>query len=293
MFFNFVHSCLQNNSTSVGIDVGNSYATLIKIRKKQDNHSIIDCKTCANNDMFESLNNSTSGKSTNHISPVMALKYHLILTKTIDLDPSLTYSEIKKYLDGNTEKYFGLYPKDIYMDFIIHKKNPKTYVQMLAVKRDYVNAVLTLSTKANIKLKALDVEHFALTRAVLSLFKLQKNEVVVAINSKDEHLLFCFICNKRIVYVTEISVLDNINQPIITELQLFFTINNILVTRLILSGNDCIKTTDAMIIEDAIKSKITLSIANPLALCASAIPNGLSAHSFMLSYGLALWNNKL
>jgi Tfp pilus assembly PilM family ATPase len=300
MVFNYVCNCLKRRSISIGIDIGNKYANLIKLRKNSNNYTVIDYKTYINDNPFEALKHIGNNRV------VIALKYQSILTKIITLDSSLTNCEIKKYLYNNIEKYLGFSSKQICMDFEIIKKNlTKMDVKLVTAKKNCVDSILALSTKANVKLKALDVEHFALARAVSSLFNLSNNNVVAAINCKDNYLLFCFMQNTQIIYANEVYVFDNnITQPIINELQSFFANNNLLITHLILSGNDDINKIDAIAIENAIKSKITISMANPLKHC---IPNGFQfaaegytsgeevSRSLMLCYGLALWghNSKL
>jgi Tfp pilus assembly PilM family ATPase len=287
MFFNFVRFCWQNYSTSIGIDIGNNYANLIKLHKNRD-HTIVDYKTCVNDNISEALKNL----SINNYSAVIALRYRSVLTKTITLDATLTYYEIKKYLFSHTEKYFALPSQQIYMDFAIFKKHPtKVEIRLIAAKRDLVDSLLALLSIINIKLRAVDVEHFALSRAVLSLFVPSNQEVICAINYKNGCLLFCFIKNQEILYANEVPILDNnFTSLIINELQLFFAINNIRVAQLILSGNDFIEKIDVNTIEEIMKSKITLTIADPLVNLPEKATIKHSS-SFMLSYGLALWHN--
>ena len=279
-----MYHCLSQKSV-IGIDVGNNYVSLVKLCNKR----IVDYKIVVNNDVNDALKSITN-KRINNSLVVMGLRYKSILTKSIILDASLSYYEIEKYLYGNIERYFGILPQHVAIDFEIAKINRKQVsVKLIVAKRDDINLMLTLSAKANIKLRVLDVEHFALARAILSLFELSNNEQFIVIHNKEEYLLFCFIKNKQIVYTTEVKVLDNnITQLIIKELQLFLTINNLLIGKLILTGSYI--EIDTEIIKEAINPSLILIQYNPF-LNLNSKDEFLAKYSLFLSYGFALWRN--
>lgn len=295
-----MRSLFQKKATSIGIDIGYDSVRLIKLYKYNNELYLDECvELCKQPNIYDALKKLVRDKNIVGKSAIVALKYSSILTKVIDLDSSLSFYEIWKYLCVNSKKHFGLLSQNICVDFEIldYSKSSanRINVQLIAARRSFVEERVSLLAEANLKIKALDVEHLALARAGIFLYATLKNEIIALINCKNNELLFCVIKNKKIVYTNEVNVASNesIDSIIIAELQLFFATYNFFITHLVLSGDSGIGQINLLSIENFFKTKISIRIVNPFININISekidrrVLNSI-APSFMISFGLAL-----
>lgn len=221
----------------------------------------------------------------------IALPYSAAITKIIQLDMNLNEEEIEDYLTMNMKKYTGLNAEDISMDFSVlgpaKNSSNKIDVELIAAKQEQVKGKIAFLQQYNIKVKAVDIESFALQRAAL--LQLPQDDAVTAvINVKQNNLLVGILQNKDMLYVREENVTpgQDINEQINAELQMFFAAHSISVDRILMAGE---VTGENILIDN-----IPVSIANPfinmeIAPQIDRAKLNKVAHFLLISCGLALW----
>ncbi len=288
---------LKHNTGLVGLDVSGNTARLVELQKTQQNYRVTACTAVTATNAVLALQQLRQ-QYHKKIKAAAAIPYSKTLIKTISLDAALTELEIQRYLQANIQKYTGIAAANLNMDFEILGPNAKYTdqidIEVVATKKDQVVDRLTMAQKAKIKITALDVDIFALQRAVM----LQPREQVCAIiNFAGQHCLLGVLKQQHLIYIKEIQLTNQTDavKLIYQALQMFCAAQHTVIEAIILGGDITPKTKLPNLI--AAQCNIPTSLANPfqdMEIAPEVDSNLLheTAPSMMISCGLALrWHN--
>jgi type IV pilus assembly protein PilM len=285
-----------NRSAVVGIDFDINTVRLIELSKTRTGICVESYAICETNTISQALNEAIKQSGVKTKLAVIGLPYSAVISKNIQLDARLEEHEIESYLLMNMKKFTGFSVQDICMDFEILgpvKNSPdKVNIEMIAARREQVAAKTELIRTTNMIIKSVDVELFALQRAVLQQSTKYEGAVAV-INLKMKSILLSVFELGKILYAKEENRADNdIAQQINSELQLFFATNPCKVNQVIIAGENA----DSSDLLEDIFTQIGISActANPfvgmkISEQVDALALRRVAHSMMISCGLALW----
>jgi type IV pilus assembly protein PilM len=94
-----------------------------------------------------------------------------VIIKNITLDHRLTHNEIESRIWMEANRLFPDLITDIYLDFVI--TGPSTQdpdfneIVIIACRKNQIQPYIELAEKANLKLKIIDINHYALERAII------------------------------------------------------------------------------------------------------------------------------
>jgi len=267
---------------SVGIDIDDNSVKILELRKTRTEICVESYAIYKNADI------SALVKPYSKKFVTIGIPYSAVINKTIQLDAKLNEEEIENYLVMNMKKLTGFAALDISMDFKILEKTStnKINVELIAARREQVLAKTSLLEK--VKVKAIDVESFALQRAALLQLH-NNNDIIAAINLKTNNLLLCIFQQENIIYVKEENISEqNIAQLINKELQLFFATKSFTINQIIIAGETVkVELLDSIYNE----TNIPTTLANPFSNMTFKDKTGLFkiASALTLCCGLALW----
>ncbi len=284
-------------SASVGIDFDTNTVRLIELSKTRAGLCVESYAICSNNDISQALNEAIKLSGVKTKLAVIGLPYSSVISKNIQLDARLDVDEIESYLLMNMKKLTGFGVQDICIDFDrlgpVKNSPDKVNIEMIAAKREQVAAKKELMCCTNMKIKSVDMELFALQRAVLQQ-SIKYDGVIAVINLKKRSLLLSVLeQGRKILYAKEENIIEgDIAEQICNELQLCFATNPCKVNHIIMSGEnaDC-----ADLLENiSALTGIRACTANPfvdmeISGHVDALALRKVAHNMMISFGLALW----
>lgn len=260
---------------TIGIDINGNTVRLLGLRKTKNNCRVVAAAACSANKVAVALDKVIRQAKIKIKSATIAIPYSAVMVKTISLDASLTEPEILNYLYMNSKQYTGVNPQKLRMDFNIlgptQGQPHKIDIELVAAKRDQLDAKVALVSDANIKVTAVDVDAFALARAAIPHIK---HDLTAVINLNSSSFLLCVLENRKIIYIKEENIHLSIAHQLKNELQMFVTTHNKIVQQIILAG--VLHPGNKASI--ATKTGISTMVATPYSI----------DPQMMLSYGLAL-----
>jgi len=287
---------MAKRSALVGIDFDVNTVRLLELCKTRTGLCIESYVVCGNDDISQALNEAIKQSGVKSKLAVVGLPYSAVISKNIQLDARLNEDEIESYLLMNMKKFTGFGIQDICMDFnilgLVKNSPDKVNIEMIAAKREQVAAKTELMRTTNMKIKSVDVELFALHRAVLQQ-SIKYDSAIAVINLKMKSLLLSVLERKKILYAKEENITDHgIAQQIGNELQLFFATNPCKVNQIIVSGEnaDCVNLLENI----SLQTGIPTCTADPfidmeISEHVDAAALRKVAHNMVISCGLALW----
>jgi type IV pilus assembly protein PilM len=287
---------IAKRSALVGIDFDVNTVRLLELRQTRAGFCVESYAVCSGDSLRQALNEAIKQSGVKSKFAVVGLPYSAVISRNIQLDARLDEDEIESYLLMNMKKLTGFGVKDICIDFNILgpvKNSPdKVNIGMIAAKREQIAAKKELMRTTNMKIQSVDVELFALQRAVLQQ-SLKCDDTVAVINLKKKSLLLSVLEHGEILYAKEEDVIEgDIAEQISNELQLCFATNPCKVNQIIVSGENA----DCADLLENIFTRVGVSVctANPfvnveISEHIDALALRKVAHSMMISYGLALW----
>ena len=132
----------------------------------------------------------------------IALPHSAIIFKEIELEQRLTDKEIEDFLQLNIEKYIGEPANNISFDYKIVNMNDSIILQLITARRECVEKHIKLLQEANLYPKIIDIDSYALERAV----RRQVNNIsglVAIINIDHETILIVVLDHEKIVHTYE------------------------------------------------------------------------------------------
>ncbi|MCK4608838.1 MAG: pilus assembly protein PilM [Gammaproteobacteria bacterium] len=288
----------KKSIATVGIDFGVDYVNLLELQKQDEQCWLVSYASFANvPDITQALQQALEQIKAKSYRIAIAIPHTTIINKTLQVDASLDEDEIEQFLIANSKQYTGYANEEINMDFSVLGEAPrdtaKTVVELVATKRDQVAEKTSLLEQLNYKATVVDVESFALQRAVLKNLA-NKKVVTAAIYLKSHVLLMSVFQDDLLLYATETQNdhAQTITQQIEQTLQMCFASHSITIEQIVLSGINA----DNPELTAEIKGQINIPVL-PLDCFANieiadAIDSDVLkqlAPQLLLSYGLALW----
>jgi len=285
-----------NNLEFVGIDISANTVRLVKLMKTKNNYRVAAYATCTAATPAAALTQAIAQAQTKIKTAIIAMPYSATIIKTISLDASLQEHEILRYLSHKIEKYTGVSAQNINMDFNVLGKTKdqtnKIDVQLVASKREQIDAKMDLLHQVNIRARVIDIESFALARAAT----LQaKEDIITVIKFNKPTFLLCVLKNKTPIYTKEENIASqNFTKQLHHELQMFYATHDEIIKQIILAGDIPDPTSLAKNI--SMQINIPTSLANPfinMTFDDSINQKELYkiAPNMALSCGLALWQH--
>lgn len=284
----------------LGIDVSQNSVRILELSKNKKGCII---ETCVLVPLLQNqpddINNITATLKLalkNHRSKtqsaIIDLSYSAIIRKTITIPTSMTSQEIGEFITLNLEQYIGIPKTQISFDYQITEKNRiNTTIDLIAVRKERVEKCQTILAAVNLKPKIIDIDAFALARAINVLY--QPTHPIAAINLDYGTILTCVIDNDKVLYAHE-EFIENeklktqLIAYILNHLQLCITTSHHLPTQLFLSGEYAISIDHENI---AAQAQLPTTIVNPLihATLAPSLNHATTIVPAMaIAFGLAL-----
>jgi type IV pilus assembly protein PilM len=137
---------------------------------------------------------------------VSALPHSAIIFKEVKIDRGLTDKEIENFLQFNMEKHTGKAANNISFDYQIIETpsaiKKRVMLRLIVAQREQIEKRTKLLRAANLCPKIIDIDSYALERAVRRQFK-EFPGLIAIVNINREAVLIVVIDRKKIVYVHE------------------------------------------------------------------------------------------
>ena len=242
-FFNFKPK--RNNL--MAIDIGNQTIKLLELKKLRNTYCIekFEIQNITNNDLTFSLKKIISKIATTPQNAAFAISYSGVINKTIEINISVKPEEIENFLLLNMQKYIGLPADKIAMDYEIENaaNTALQRIKMIITKKEQVNKFSTITTSTNLKAKIIDVNAFALLRAIKTLMPETNKYVITAANINGNSILLCTLDHGETIYIqedffeeTNAKNFELITQNIINSIKASFSRINIPIKKILLFG---------------------------------------------------------
>lgn len=196
----------------LGIDINADSIRLVELSRLGSNHQI---ETCINMPLTASMPDDlvvTALKETLAQTQIktkntaIALSHSAIIFKEIEIVPGLSNKEIENFLHFNIEKYAGEPANNISFDYQLIETGAKTdehiTLRLITVRRERVEKCIKLLQEANLYPKIIDIDSYALERAVRQQFKTVTGLLAV-INIDAGAILIVVIDCEKMVYAHE------------------------------------------------------------------------------------------
>lgn len=134
---------------------------------------------------------------------IFTMNYDDVITKTIHVDASLNDDEIKKHLQTQASHIFGHSSSEIFIDYILVDlpKDSQQQIQAIGAKKTEINLWKKLLADCNFKLRAIDVNIYAIGSVMPFLNGTYHGKICSAILLLQRHqLLLCVVKNKQTIY---------------------------------------------------------------------------------------------
>jgi Tfp pilus assembly PilM family ATPase len=242
----------------LGVDISGNTIRLIELDKKRQ------VKLCAVGSKAL-LPANTSSKNA-----AIAMPHSTVIFKTIELDSNLSAYEIETYINANCQKFIGLPAEKIKLDYRTakHIKGQKTKIELFATRTEWVEEKIAFLKSVNLNVVAVDIDSYALLRAVKQQESLFGTTAIANVNQTDS--IFFVTANNKIIFYKETTSID-------ACLELYNSTNNSPIQRLIFIG----ELANTELKEDIQK------IAGFPCVIMSSLPK---IENCWLGYGLALRN---
>lgn len=148
---------------------------------------------------------------------IFAMNHNDVITKTMHIDATLNDHEIMKYLTAQAVRIFSYPDNDIFIDYLpidTSQESPQQ-IQAIAAREKQINLFRKLSAISHFRLKAIDVDAFAIGRIIPFLDKNHCHKACIAIvYLKQRQLLFCVFNNIKNIYAATVDYPpQNAHQP--------------------------------------------------------------------------------
>lgn len=224
----------------------------------------------------------TSHFTDKKLDVIIGINYQKIISKTLNFEASLSEKEILEHLDQHASSYFGYASDKIYFDFKkcgLTSENDKFSYQVVAAQRVPLEPLIRACKGLGLKIRAIDVDVFAIVRAVLLSAEYNDSLTMAVILTSTEQILFCVIKSRQIYFVKIIDPEFNIDEIIEKTLENYHLIHyhHPIQKIIIIASDESIKE---LILDRLRRTSIPLSQFNwPL----------LPSLTYLCALGLAAW----
>jgi len=283
------------NQPLLGIDVSQNAVRLIALSKKFNKYQI-DAAAIAplkkpgddSETIIAALRQGLRSTGLKTSAVVLDLAYSAVIHKTIVIPKVLSAAAITEFLNLNLEKQLGLAPAQVSFDYSI-EYHDNTTINLIAVRKERIEKCRTILAAVNLKPKIIDIDAFALARAVKAIYR--PTQPIAAMHIDYGSVLTCALDADNILYAHKNFIADETLKEQLTlqtahNLQLCTT--SCQPTQLILSGEHLLNCN---------LSALSLNLpATPIALFADVLfapsvdPQFINdnAAALTLAFGLAL-----
>ena len=236
-------SNFSKSSVSTGIDICEDFVNIVWLRKIKNTYSLIEYRSYSY-DLFKRELEKRNRNSLKIKSAIIAVPYSQVMTKNIRVDPSLNDEEILNYLKANIQNYLKLDFHQISMDFHVldsAEKNLQKKIRIVVANKTSVSKKIDLLNESKIKIKAVNVELFALERVVALNKEYVTEKLLCIIHIGNTYLLIIGFKDSKTVYAKEENInsfdVKKIANQIYDEFKIFSALFNNLSDQIILFVN--------------------------------------------------------
>ena len=262
----------------LGIDIRRNFARLVELSYCNYSYQL---EACAHIELGEidgsdeaiitAIKNTLKQNPSKTKDTAIALSHLAAIFKEVEVDANLSAEETIKFLRFNLAQQVSDSKTDISFDYqVIDSPTPtnsNTTLQVIAVRHERVGKLVALLQAANLKPKIIDVDVYALERAVR--WQLKNIEGLVAIINIDYGNIFIVVIDsKKIVYVYEdfvgnesLGSIAQVVEQLDLKLQLLHSVLSQPLGQIILAGEKAV----LFGLDDAVNSQLNIHtmIANP------------------------------
>jgi len=251
------HKIFGNSKQNlIAIDISSRFVKLLELENCSDSYTIVkfELQQIENIEISDQLKKLTENIPAKHKNVIFALPYNKIISKTIEVADLVKQDEIENFLLLNMQKYIGYGADKIDMDYEIQKKGKPNFitVQMAIAKKEQTKKIIAFGINANLNPTIIDVNAFALIRAIKFLIPENNQLAVMCVNINFDSIIICVLHCGEVIYIQEdyIEKSDSqnfqyISQALINAMQICFSQANVHIDRVILAG-EAIFTVDVL-----------------------------------------------
>jgi len=173
-----------------------------------------------------------------------SINHSKVIYKNINIAKNIQPTELNKFIKFSIEKQTGESIKKIIIDYHqnISATANKQNISIYATEYNNIAEYLKIAKQCKLKIKFIDINSHALTRAINS--QITTDKIVMALDITKSQLLVCLIENKELIYTNEkIFSLQNSSSPkeiieqIANEIQLCLITTNKHPENIFLTGD--------------------------------------------------------
>ncbi len=202
--------------------------------------TIVDGKPCEISQLRDSIANLVSSVHVQKYHAAIALPVNNVITKRIKLASGLSDPEYEMEIRLNLREFFPGISTDLSFDFVkINRGEDYDDFLLIATRQELLNDYVAVVNQAGLKTEIVDVDSFAMMRAI-NLFHVSTEAIIVLeVNLTLMH--FMILQNNETLFFQQINIfalsIQEINQRIISLIQLYLTTNrNIQFNTVFLAG---------------------------------------------------------
>jgi len=247
----------------LGVQIEKDFVRLVELSLNSHRYRV---QACLNIDFKELTDETIIGElkkmDLNSKFVVASLSHSVVTFKEIEVLKNLSSKELEKFLRFTLAKDMGEQENKIIFDYQIIEEGFSKKVQLVAVKAKYVERQIEIFKKLGLCLKAIDVDIYALERAVRHQLKIIKGLVVI-INIELGRIFVLVLDDKKIVHMCE-NFIDagdkNLLELINSDLEKIQADISQSIYQVILAGK---KASCSLVEALGSKLKINVSLVNP------------------------------
>jgi len=197
----------------LGIDIGQNFVRLVELSYCNSGYQVEACLNIELNDdkgsdeaIVAVIENMLKQNPSKTKDTAVALSHSVVIFKEIKVDADLSAEETIEFLQFNLAEYVGETKNDISFDYQVvdsqTKTNNNVTLRLIAARRERIKKLVKLLQAVNLNSKIIDVDVYALERAV----RLQLKNIVglvAVININYGNIFIIVIDHKKIVYAHE------------------------------------------------------------------------------------------
>ncbi len=273
-----LHSWLYKEQSLLGIDVGKNFIRIVELSKNDNTLCLVNCaKIPIEGKITDSHTVATirtwldhNAKSKNTATAVAAI--HALFKKQ-HLANHLTSRELKNFISFNLSQAMNLLPRQISYDYKMDIDNQGALsLATVALEKKHIDFFLALGNSLNLRIKIVDLDIYALARAICYNYAGQQPMLVV--NIEEHRILYIVLDDSQILLWAEETIdMNNLTSDFFMPLiiaKIKEWRSKIAINQLILGGNyqaisaiaKLIEAWQGTIVEDW--RPLSLAIANPL-----------------------------
>lgn len=236
---------MYKTKSLLGIDIRTNSIRFVELSSFGNSYKVKMCSNIASGDITELKKILKQAKSkTKNVA--VALSHSAIIFKELEIEQRLSDKELEDFLKFNIEKYIGEPTANISFDYqvINNAVDGSITIRIIAVRRERIEKYINMLQNADLCLKIIDIDSYALERVVRRQIKnINENELVAIINIDNEAVLIVVIDREKIVYAHEDFVdaedmcsIDKIIDQLKIKLSIVFASLHEPFEKIILSG---------------------------------------------------------